>query len=106
MLEVKEVPDKRGFWLSIIFATVMGLLQIAAGIVCAIFAPGPEVAFLIGQGIGDLMWAVEGVITGEASLKAYAMQKVVSLTVDLLTCGLGKAFKAAKGVTKVSKASV
>jgi hypothetical protein len=84
---------------------LLGIIQIAAGVaLCIVGMPNFGNA-LISEGVSDLVQGVMGMITGQFSLADWALQKVVSLAISLLTAGISAA-KAASTVgtlTKVQK---
>ena len=73
----------------------LGVCQIAAGIVLEVITSGvstPVSATLIGEGVGDLMYAVKSLISGYCSLKDYFKYKVASVitsAVTVVTFGIG-----------------
>lgn len=87
------------FWVAMI-----GLAQVVVGAIL-ICCGCPQIGmFLLAEGVGDMVYAVQTGLTGSFSWRAYAMHKVVSLAISFATCGIGKLFKlgkeVAKGVTK------
>lgn len=95
--EVYQVKKKPVFSLSALFVTLLGFLQVVAG--AFLVATGIAATFgigLISEGISDIADGIQGMITGDFSLKDWAIQKAASIAISVVTCGLGKAIFAAK----------
>ena len=79
-------------WLSIIAVGILGIVQAAAGAALIAFSGGAAISIgtmLLSEGIGDMIHAIKSGITGEFSWEDYAIQKAISVTITLATCGMG-----------------
>lgn len=79
-------------WLSIITVGIIGLAQAAAGAALIVFSCGAAAqigTMLLSEGVNDMIFAIKCGITGEFSWKDYGIQKAISLTITIATCGLG-----------------
>ena len=79
-----------------IFAiAVIGALQVVAGAVLEVVSLGVATniaSALIGEGVGDLMFALECSISGTCSFKEYWKQKKISLIMTVISGGVGAFF--------------
>ncbi|KAF6733932.1 Protein translocase subunit SecA [Oryzias melastigma] len=86
------VEQEPSYWgASLVF--FLGVLQIVAGVLLAVFTCGTLAQVGIGlitEGISDCIYGIEALVTGEFSWKDWAIQKAISIGVSLLTAGVGK----------------
>ena len=79
-------------WLSITAVALLGLAQAAVGAAIIVFSSGTAInigSMFLSEGINDMIFAIKCGITGEFSWKEYGIQKAISLTITLATCGWG-----------------
>jgi len=79
-------------WMNIITVGIIGLAQAAAGAALIVFSCGAAATLgnmLLSEGINDMIFAIKCGITGEFSWEEYKIQKAISLTITIATCGLG-----------------
>ena len=92
-LTIKQVPAKRKWFDWKAFACAMiGVAQVIAGAALVAFTAGicSQIGLgLITEGINDMVYATIAGLTGTFSWKDWAIQKVVSLSISLLTGGIG-----------------
>ena len=92
---VISLLEKKWTWqccLKIAGIIAFGILQCIAGIAVELFTLGAAThvaSGLIGEGFGDILFAVECIFTGYCSLKEYAKQKAISVAMTVCTQGLG-----------------
>src|SRR5690606_30313653 len=75
------------FWCGLI-----GLAQIVAGValgLCTFGLAAPLFQMLISEGIGDMVFAIQGAMEGNFSWKGYYQHKVMSLALSIVTMGVG-----------------
>jgi hypothetical protein len=83
---------------------LLGVVQIAIGVVLEVFTVGigtAVAAVLIAEGIGDIIYAVHTGLTGTFSWRSYAIHKVISLMISVLTVGLATALRPATEVVDI-----
>ncbi|XP_023820907.1 uncharacterized protein LOC105357957 [Oryzias latipes] len=86
------VEQEPSIWEAIL-VFFLGVLQIVAGVLLAVFTCGAlaQVGFgLISEGVSDCIYGIEALVTGEFSWKDWAIQKAISVGVSLITFGVGK----------------
>eukprot|EP00112_Aurelia_sp_Birch-Aquarium-sp1_P011667 Seg2454.7 transcript_id=Seg2454.7/GoldUCD/mRNA.D3Y31 product="Protein translocase subunit SecA" protein_id=Seg2454.7/GoldUCD/D3Y31 len=79
----------------IIGIIVLGIAQICLAVVIEVCTLGAGTIIaegLIGEGIGDIMFAIECAISGHCSMKEYLKQKIISICLTVVTCGVGAYF--------------
>ena len=84
--EYKSWWDWRAF-----IVAMIGVLQIAAGVAINYISAGllsPIGTSLIGEGVNDIMFAIQSGLTGTFSWSGYGKQKMVSAGITILTAGL------------------
>jgi hypothetical protein len=110
--EIVNLIEKKEFkWDWNAFAVAMiGLAQIAAGsilAVCTFGAASTLSSMLISEGIGDMVFAIESAASGEKmKWKAYSQHKVLSLSITIVTMGVGKILAKGAQVAKQSTNAV
>ena len=101
--EVKKKPPP--FSLGGLIVFLLGCIQVVVGAVLC--ATGLFASFglgLITEGVSDLIYGIEAMATGEFSWNEWSIQKAISITVSLVTAGVGAvALKAGKAVSSVIK---
>jgi len=91
--------------LSIIAVVALGVIEIVGGAIAEIYTLGTGSYFagaLVGEGVSDIMYALNACYTGQFSWKEYRNQKMISLVTSLATAGLS-AYKASKEGIKLSR---
>jgi len=78
-IEEKPLP-----WLSIIAVFIIAAVQVIGGALLTPFAPNIGMG-LIGEGVGDIMFAVQCIKQGSFSWKEYGKQKLISMAISLAT---------------------
>ena len=101
--EVKKKPPPFSFGGLIVF--LLGCLQVVVG--AFLVATGFFATFglgLIAEGVSDIIYGIEAMATGEFSWKEWGIQKAISITVAIVTAGIGAvALKAGKVLSSVIK---
>ncbi|EFA86030.1 hypothetical protein PPL_01263 [Heterostelium album PN500] len=91
-LDIK-LPKPGIQWFSVIGLVLLGAAQFVAGAVITVFTEGigsPVGVPLMAEGISDIITAIhEGVIDRTFSWKQWGIEKAISVTVSLITAGLG-----------------
>ena len=87
---VLTVSEDRGYfsWDTFVCA-VIGLVQIAAGVLILASSGSPMGKLLISEGVSDLVFAIESQIAGNFSWEAYSEHKFQSLMTSIICMGLG-----------------
>ena len=79
----------------IIGIILLGIAQICLAVVVEVCTLGTGTIIaegLIGEGVGDIMFAIECAISGHCSMKEYLKQKIISICLTVVTCGVGAYF--------------
>ena len=101
--EVKKKPPP--FSIGGLIVCLIGVLEIVVGAVLC--ATGLFASFglgLIAEGVSDVIYGIEAMVTGEFSWAEWGIQKAISIAVSLLTAGVGGiALKAGRAVSSVVK---
>lgn len=88
---VLSLAEDKGFDWGVIAVALMGLVQIAAGVLIGALSFGTAAyisAVLISEGVGDLMFAVQAGISGNFSWASYGDHKWQSLLISCATAGV------------------
>ena len=91
--------ERKWFDWRVMTVALLGAAQLIAGIICIVLAPATGGAllavgkFLIGEGLNDLLFAMMAQYSGKFSWQNYAIQKVISIAVQLICVGAVKVFK-------------
>ena len=83
--------------------TTLGVLQIAFGVAINCLSAGVLSPFgtgLIGEGVNDIMFAIQTGLTGTFSWSGYRKQKMVSAGITIVTAGLATCFTWSTAVAK------
>ncbi|CAF4841797.1 unnamed protein product [Rotaria sp. Silwood1] len=99
------IEEDKSWWDWNAFAVAMiGLAQVIGGAVLIAFGCVNIGGVLIAEGINDMVYATMAGLSGTFSWKDWAIQKAISFSISLLTCGIGKL--AAMGTTVAAVGSV
>lgn len=109
-IDIEKYTPPRFMWEALVVGLI-GIAQIVAGAICIATGVGATVGMgLIGEGVGDILFAIEAGITGEFSWEAYGIQKAISMAVSLATAAAsaiarfaGRLVKTGLAVAKASK---
>ena len=97
---VYSIEKKPKFCWSGLTCFIMGIAQLAAGVLLTVFTVGTAATIgmtLISEGISDCISGIEGMVTGEFSWAEYAISKSISIAISLASGGI------ARLVSKVDK---
>ena len=107
---VYSIEKKPKFCWSGLTCFIMGIAQLAAGVLLTVFTVGTAATIgmtLISEGISDCISGIEGMVTGKFSWVQYAISKSVGIAISLASGGIthftSKAGKAAKFGSKLLK---
>ena len=98
LTKVIVLEKKKSWWSTfweIVGIIALGIAQICVGVIIEVFTLGAGTFIaegFIGEGVGDLMFAAECIISWHCSMKEYLKQKAISLCITVLTCGVGAWF--------------
>eukprot|EP00794_Sanderia_malayensis_P008650 gene8650-9581_t len=98
LIKVIILEKKKSWWSTfwkIVGIIALGIAQICVGVIIEVFTCGAGTFVaegFIGEGVGDLMFAAECIISWHCSMKEYLKQKAISLAITVLTCGVGAWF--------------
>ena len=87
-----DIKEEKGFDWDVFVCVLIGLAQIVAGVALEILTGGAchHIAqFLIAEGVGDIIFAVQASINGDFTWKGYAQHKIQSIAISLVTGGIG-----------------
>jgi hypothetical protein len=102
---VFSVEVKKSWWDWNAFAVAMiGLIQVVAGAVLLVLTAGAATTIanaLIGEGIGDMIYAAQAGLTGTFSWKEWGIQKAISVAISIATAGIGAFISRGAQVAKV-----
>ena len=96
---VFTVKKKVEFSFAALIVFLIGIVEVVAGAV--LVATGIAANFgmgLIAEGVSDVMEGIEGMIKGDFDLKHWAIEKSVSIAINVVTGGIGKAIFLARKV--------
>ena len=96
---IYSIEKKPKFCWSALIVTILGVAQIAAGVLLTVFTVGTAASVgmtLISEGISDCIDGIVGMATGEFSWTEYAISKATGLAISLATGGIARF--ATKGV--------
>nr|XP_033814323.1 uncharacterized protein LOC117366702 [Geotrypetes seraphini] len=106
---VFEVEQKPKFCIDALICTILGALQILAGILVCALSFGTATQFgmgLISEGVSDMISGIVGMITGSFCWAEWAFSKGISICLSLLSAGFSVIKKAVTTVYKVTKSLV
>lgn len=100
VLNLVEAKDDPGFNWDAFCCALIGVAQIVAGTLLSVCCPAAAALgeALISEGIGDISFAVKGMINGDFSWQAYGEHKVQSLVLSFATLGVGVALNGVKAL--------
>ena len=104
--EILEIEEKRWTLKMIIncFAVVIiGIAQVCIGVLIELFSNGLATnvaSALIGEGVGDIIFAIESAYSGYFSWKSYLEHKRLSLISTVLSMGVGMWFSKGSQVSR------
>ena len=96
VIKLEEKKWTRSSIVNMVTIFVIGLAQLAVGIVVEILSHGTLTHlahFFFSEGLGDIMFAVQCTFRGHCSWKEYGKMKAISLAVFFVTCGFGASFR-------------
>ena len=122
---IYSIEKKPKFCWSALIVTILGVAQIAAGVLLTVFSVGTAASVgmtLISEGISDCIDGIVGMATGEFSWTEYAINKAIGLAISLATGGIarfatkgvkafrighkiGRQYKQLKAIPKIAKSS-
>jgi hypothetical protein len=102
---VFSVEVKKSWWDWNAFAVSMiGLVQVVAGAALLVLTAGAAIPIanaLVGEGIGDLIYAAQAGLTGTFSWKEWGVQKAVGMAISIATAGIGAYISRGAQVAKI-----
>ena len=94
--------EEKSWWDWRAFAVAMfGLAQVIGGATLCCFGFVNIGQMLICEGINDMVYATMAGLSGTFSWRDWAIQKVISMALSLLTCGIGKLASIGQATSKV-----
>ncbi|CAF4138501.1 unnamed protein product [Rotaria sordida] len=101
------IEEDKSWWDWNAFAVAMiGLAQVIGGAVLIAFGCVNIGGALIAEGINDMIYATMAGLSGTFSWKDWAIQKAISFSISLLTCGIGKLASIGTTVATVGSVSI